>query len=74
MGENDERNNGGQDMILFKAPKFTKSVLIKRGGPSPANPFSVPVASLKAICLMLSLEYLKGLSASSSVLEKSSSR
>jgi hypothetical protein len=33
MEGNCERNNGGQDMFLFKAPKFTKSLLIKRGGP-----------------------------------------
>jgi hypothetical protein len=47
MGENEERNNGGQDMFLFKAPKvYSDSVLKKGGGPSPANPFLMPVASL----------------------------
>ena len=37
MEGNGKRNNGGQDMFLFKAPEFTKRLLIKRGGPSPAQ-------------------------------------
>jgi hypothetical protein len=41
MEGNGKRNNGGQDMVLFKAPKvYKESVLVKWGGdPSPANPF-----------------------------------
>jgi hypothetical protein len=35
MGDNDKRNNGGQDMFLFKAPKFTKSLCLKRGEAHP---------------------------------------
>jgi hypothetical protein len=28
MEGNEERNNGGQDMFLFKDPKFTKSLCL----------------------------------------------
>jgi hypothetical protein len=43
-------------------------VLIKGEGPSPANPFLVPVTSLKTPCNM---DCLKGVSEGSRILEKS---
>jgi hypothetical protein len=82
MGENIERNNGGQDTFLIKAPKsLLRICAYKRGGPSPPSHSWCLLPNCKQICQMLSLicwilstEFLKGLSAGSSVLEKSSSR
>ena len=72
MGENDQRNNGDQDMFLFKAPRSVLRVrAYKEGKPIPHQPilgaWSQPVGDLQGV----SPECLKDLSAGSRVLEKS---
>ena len=88
MEGNGERNNGGQDIFLSKAlslliicayinrkPISHRSILDAYRQPVGNLSESTVLASrCKLLDCLQSLEYLKGLSAGSSVLEKSSSR
>ena len=82
MEGNGERNNGGQDIFLFKAPSLLKiHAYINRSildachqSVGDLSERTVLASRCKLLDCLQSLEYLKGLSAGSSVLEKSSSR